>query len=417
MLTVIDTHPVPYRAPVYRVLQEQFGIPVTVVYGSDYSIAGYHDEEFGLAVKWDTGLDLLSGYRSIFLSRVANGGARSFDEISARGLGKTMRSVEPSAVLLTGYATRFNQSGFYHAWKMQLPILFRAETTDHARRRSRLKSFIRDHTLTFCYRKTSKLLYIGKHSYDHFRRLGSPGEKLVFSPYCVDTAPFRADENGRETLRQETRSRIGLRHDQIAILFSGKLTARKRPDLILEAVKLMPKEIRDRFALIFLGSGEMADSLAQSADADPATQVFFAGFQHQGDLSAFYHAADLFVLPSQESETWGVVVNEALHHGLPCILSDAVGSALDLIGAGKTGFTFRSGSAPELSSALQAATGMLGRAEIRDICRKKVGSYTVEMAAMGIAEAYGSLVEGVGSRELEVAGELDPQLRVPVSSP
>lgn len=45
-LVVLETHPVQYRAPIYRTLRQRFGIPVTVVYGSDFSVVGYRDSEF-----------------------------------------------------------------------------------------------------------------------------------------------------------------------------------------------------------------------------------------------------------------------------------------------------------------------------------------------------------------------------------
>src|SRR5437588_6156086 len=96
-LAVIETHPVQYHAPVYRALQQHFGIPVTAIYGSDFSVAGYHDQEFGARFAWDT--DLLSGYSSVFLSRVDRGGARSIDAVSARGVGEALRRVSPRAVL------------------------------------------------------------------------------------------------------------------------------------------------------------------------------------------------------------------------------------------------------------------------------------------------------------------------------
>ena len=71
-LVVIETHPVQYHAPVYRELQKSCGIPVTAIYGSDFSVAGYRDREFGATFAWDT--DLLAGYTSVFLERVAAGG-------------------------------------------------------------------------------------------------------------------------------------------------------------------------------------------------------------------------------------------------------------------------------------------------------------------------------------------------------
>ena len=72
MLAVIETHPIQYRGPLYRMLQRDFGVPVTAIYGSDFSLAGYRDEGFGTELRWD--VDLLNGYDSVFLSRVAEGG-------------------------------------------------------------------------------------------------------------------------------------------------------------------------------------------------------------------------------------------------------------------------------------------------------------------------------------------------------
>ena len=62
-------------------------------------------------------------------------------------------------------------------------------------------------------------------------------------------------------------------------------------------------------------------------------KVHFAGFKNQLELPPYYLAADLMVLPSRrQGETWGLVVNEALHAGLPCIVTDAVGCAVDFAG-------------------------------------------------------------------------------------
>ena len=74
---------------------------------------------------------------------------------------------------------------------------------------------------------------------------------------------------------------------------------------------------------------------AAAADA-PSVRVRFLGFQNQTRLSRYYHAADLLVLPSRWGETWGWSVNEALHHGVPCVVS---GSGRLRTGPGSPGIT------------------------------------------------------------------------------
>jgi glycosyltransferase involved in cell wall biosynthesis len=96
---------------------------------------------------------------------------------------------------------------------------------------------------------------------------------------------------------------------------------------------------------LFVGAGELGDHLKVAChrvlDVDgeiPAGEaiqpaqpgVTFTGFLNQTAISKAFCAADVLVLPST-SETWGLIVNEALASGLPAIVSDACGCAEDLI--------------------------------------------------------------------------------------
>lgn len=386
MLAVIETHPVQYHAPVYRAVQEQFKIPVTVIYGSDFSVVGYKDREFGSNFAWD--VDLLSGYTSLFLSHAAKESADSFMKISARGLAQTLRQVAPSAVLIGGYNLGFYRAALFSSWKENLPVLFRGETTDHARQRGTIKNLVRSNALRMLYQRCARLLYIGQQSLQHYKRLGCTDDKLIFSPYCVDTSPFETDEHARQQLRAPTRGSLGIAPEQTVILFSGKLRSRKGPDLLLEAIKKFPTEVRNKITVVFLGHGELKDDLERQAQAAPALQIRFVGFKNQTELSPYYHAADLLAVPSRHSETWGLVVNDALHHGVPCVVSDMVGCALDLVEANQTGEVFEAHSVEGLHGAIERALQLCERPEIREKCRQKVSLYSVEQAALGIVEAY-----------------------------
>lgn len=392
-LAVIETHPIQYHAPVYRALQQKFGVPVTAIYGSDFSVTGYRDPEFGVRVSWDS--DLLSGYTARFLSRTAEGGAVSAGQVTARGLKAVFRENRPAAVLLPGYSPRFYQSVLLQSLRLGAPILFRGETTDHAERRGLSKQWVRDRLLRWFYERCARLLYVGVRSLEHFKRLRCPDEKMIFSPYGVDTAPFAVGEQARLTLRAQIRNQMGIQDSERLVLFSGKLISKKGPDLLVSAVKKLPEEVRGKITLLFVGEGALRDSMRRLAAAAPAVKVFFAGFQNQSQLSPYYHAADLLVLPSLHSETWGLVVNEALHHGLPVVVSEAVGCAPDLVKSGCTGEVFQTGSAGELAAAVQRGLMLAGKAEVRERCRDQVKGYSVEKAAEGIARAYREVVTGI----------------------
>ena len=388
-LAVIETHPIQYRAPVYRAVQQEFGVPVTAIYGSDFSVAGYYDPEFKSQFAWDT--DLLGGYSHVFLSRVVSGGGANYESVSTRGLDSALRAVNPGAILLPGYSPRFLLISWFQALRSGKPILFRGETANLPQSSGSLKLEARDRLLRFLYRRCDRLLYIGQRSRAHLLRYGCPPEKLIFSPYCVDPSPFQAGEAERPALRARARKELDIPANAQVVLFSGKISGRKGPDLLVEAVRQLPPAVRNETVVVFLGSGEMTVEVAESAALSPHVSVRFPGFRNQSEMSGYFHAADLFVLPSRHKETWGLVVNEALLHGLPCVVSEAVGCGPDLVVPGVTGEVFNAGSAADLAASLVRAFNLAGRRDVRESCRERVAGYSVARAAEGIARAYGDV--------------------------
>ncbi len=384
-LMVFATHPIQYIAPVLQEIQARHRVEVTAVYGSDFSVAGYKDKEFGTYFQWDT--NLVEGYTVHFLEKVAEGGATSVEALRGDGMTNAIATYRPDVILLTGYQGRFHRRAMQASLQARTPLLLRAETTDHAVRRSRWKQWGRDVLLRWWYQQCAVLLPIGSRSEQHYQRL-APRKPCIRAPYCVDTGPFQTDEAARASLRPPTRQQLGLNDTHIAILFSGKLIPKKNPLLLVEAIKQLPETVRQRVALLFLGDGELKAEVEALSQTLPSVAVRFLGFHNQTALSPYYHAADLLVLPSAWGETWGLVVNEALHHGLPVVVSDQVGCAPDVVRAQKTGFIFPSESVDGLRTALiDAITTVVGRKETRDHCRTMIAGYTVAAAADGIAQA------------------------------
>jgi glycosyltransferase involved in cell wall biosynthesis len=63
--------------------------------------------------------------------------------------------------------------------------------------------------------------------------------------------------------------------------------------------------------LLIVGSGPLERALKNQV-TNEGLPVRFTGFLNQTDIPAAYAAADCLVLPSDYSETWGLVVNEAM---------------------------------------------------------------------------------------------------------
>src|SRR5207245_7599939 len=116
-------------------------------------------------------------------------------------------------------------------------------------------------------------------------------------------------------------------------------------------------------------------------------RVRFLGFVNQRQLPSVYAAADFLVLPS-EYEPFGVVVNEAFSCGLPAIVSEACGSAGDLVRNGETGYVVPVGVVDVLAERLGtlAADAEL-RAEMAQRARAQIAEWGPQQNAEAFARA------------------------------
>ena len=89
----------------------------------------------------------------------------------------------------------------------------------------------------------------------------------------------------------------------------------------------------------------------------------------------------------RETETWGLVVNEAMACGLPAVVSEGVGCAPDLIVAGETGEMFPMGDTDALADAMERALLLIGSPPSPRHSTSKMQIYSLETAVEGIIAA------------------------------
>lgn len=377
-LAVVQTHPIQYYAPVYRYLHQRLGVSTTAIYATDAGARNYADREFGRSLQWD--VDLLSGYENVVLGHGAPEQAR------VSGLRHALKTVSPDAVMLTGYAPRFNALAAATALTTGYPLMLRADASDVSHERGALKRSIRDQVLKSLYRRIQQFLYVGSNARDHFVRLGVDPQRLWFSPLSVPSdVQLRAPASNRA--RGEIRQELAIADDVSLVMFCGKLTRKKSPDHLLLAAALLPAQTRRRLAFAFVGDGPLASDLSELARQPGMPPVHLLGFKNQRALSAYYHACDALALPSLYQETWGLVINEAMMHGKPVVVSDAVGCGRDLVAQGSTGFVFARGDVPALRDALLQVLDLARSPEVAAKCQCAVAAYSTSASAEGIRDA------------------------------
>jgi glycosyltransferase involved in cell wall biosynthesis len=244
--------------------------------------------------------------------------------------------------------------------------------------------------LRFLFRQFAALTFVGVANRAYFRAFGVPAARLFFAPHSVNHEHFDPADLASRQAAMTLRDELGLIGKRV-VLFAGKFQARKQPVELLRAF-LAVASAND--ALVFVGDGPARAELTALANTRPEARVHFLPFANQSEMPARYLLADIFALPSRGFyETWGLAVNEAMHLGVPCLVSDLVGCQQDLVRPGETGWVFPANDpgalATTLRAALQTSPGEMSRlgANAAAIIR----GYTYERTTAGLLAALASL--------------------------
>ena len=122
------------------------------------------------------------------------------------------------------------------------------------------------------------------------------------------------------------------------LLFLSRVTAKKRPELIVEAAALLRRSHPD-LAVLMVGPEDGHLAIVREAVRRHALEdaVVYAGYLEGVQREGAYAVSDLFVLPSVD-ENFALVVTEAMARALPVVLTPGVASHVyvDQSGGGVT---------------------------------------------------------------------------------
>lgn len=140
------------------------------------------------------------------------------------------------------------------------------------------------------------------------------------------------------------------------VLFIGQFEDRKGVFDLLDAFGSLPGE---SLKLSLVGNGTLEEAIRERAAADPRVRII--GFVPQEELPERLARVRCLVLPSVttdlDREPWGLVVNEAMHAGIPVIATDTVGAAAgELVLDGRNGYVVPERDPAALANAIERLT-------------------------------------------------------------
>ena len=155
----------------------------------------------------------------------------------------------------------------------------------------------------------------------------------------------------------EAKRKLGLRDDEKAILFFGRIRPYKGIEHLLAAFRLLTAN-RSNYRLIIAGepkkgSEEYRNEIEQTAGTEfvPGQIILKIQFIPDEEMELYLKAADVLVLPYKEIFQSGVLFL-AYSFGLPVVATD-VGSFREEIVEGSTGFLCQPGDPAELARAIE----------------------------------------------------------------
>ncbi len=403
-LGVLTTHPIQYYSAWFRHLASRLDLEVFYAHRQDGR--GQADAGFGVEFAWDT--PLLEGYPFRWLNNVASQpGLGRFGGCDTPEIANLVAQRRLDAMLVIGWNYKSALQGIWACRSSNVPVLMRGDSQLPTRRPlwKRAGKFLPYRLLL---PRLDAHLFVGKRNRDYLVHYGVPQRRLFFCPHCVDNQYFakQAAQAEASGACRKIREEMGIPQDAFVSLFAGKLIPSKRPEDLVRACLKLSRSGDGKLWLMLVGSGPLEPALRRLAGE--STRIVFAGFQNQSRMPAFYRAADVLVLPSgSETETWGLVVNEAMATGLPAIVADRVGCAPDLIEERVTGWTYSAGDIDQLAARLLAARQQFKRGPGVDLARRavlrKIEGYSFEAATQGLLQALDRVVERTQRRATKPA--------------
>ena len=351
-LAILVTHPIQYFVPIFKLLGSKDFLDCKVFFGCKQGLENSFDKDFGISFRWD--VNLLDGYKNIFINSKSIESLKGFSGMYyAFKAYKKINEYKPDHILIFSYSPIFILFSTLLLSNHRYSLFLRAETSDIAAERSKIKSFIRNIFLKNYYKNFSHFFPIGTNSENHYLSKGIVKNKLSKVLYSVDFEYFQNQFKYWSPKRDFLREELCIPSDDHVIIFSGKIAIQKNPMIIVEALKLLQKETTDKIWILVVGDGNLKNVFQDSLKKILNNRVIFTGFTPQSLIGKYYTISDSLILPSSTGETWGLVVNEAIQFGKRIIISNKVGSSNDLFFDNDIGYVFKSNDAYDLSIGIQ----------------------------------------------------------------
>jgi 1,2-diacylglycerol 3-alpha-glucosyltransferase len=289
--------------------------------------------------------DLVAGaenFERITLFNPGNPGLMTAGEVRRR-VRATLEKCRPLAVAVPGWSDRGALIALEWCASNSVPAIVMSDSTVWDYERFFWKERIKRQLL----RLAGAAFVAGTPHAEYLQNLGMVPDRVFLGYDVVDNDHFRQGADAARRQDVELRKKHAL--PQNYFLASARFVEKKNLARLINAYATYRarssnpgngKSPAAVWELVLLGDGPLRPALySQIAALGLKEHVFMQGFKQYAELPVFYGLARAFIHAST-TEQWGLVVNEAMASGLPVLVSNRCGCALDLVREASTGFVF-----------------------------------------------------------------------------
>lgn len=184
---------------------------------------------------------------------------------------------------------------------------------------------------------------------------------------------------------------LGMKNDnRFHMLFLGLITAQKGIYDLVDVIREIRRDLRDKFCLHIGGNGETERLQGLINENDLSDLVSFEGWVSGEKKRELFSLADAYILPSY-IEGLPISILEAMSYGLP-ILSTPVGGIPEVVDE-TNGILFTPGDKKEMADAIKSMVGnpQIGKSK-GSASREKAVRYYPDNVASELIEIYNGIL-------------------------
>lgn len=351
-IALVTNNPAPYRVPVFNAVARQVNIDLKVFYCARRE----PDREWNLLY--------IEHEHAYLRGRVLKWRGRYIHWNV--GMGKALKKFSPNVVITCGFNPTMLSAWLYSLQNNVAHVVMSDGTERSEKSLGALHRLLR----FIVYKNSKAFLGASQQTLDMLNAQGAESTELFQTHLCVDNGRFFSPKFGERA------------YD---VMFSGRFLPAKMPLFFTDIVRKLAEE-RGSISAVILGSGPEEGQMRSRLKEVPSLNVDFAGYVTQENLPKYYASAKVFLFPTQ-SDTWGIVANEACAAGTPVITCENAGVANELVHHRRNGLVLPLDEekwAEEINSILDNSEYW---AELSKNAKKDVSLYNFDAAAKGILDA------------------------------